>query len=99
MAGEMILTNEHIEKLNNFWETHEANYEENGNYFFDDNDSKEALEVESIFFDFLCPDGYIVQENKAILAQNGFRTWIGDGDSFGILVCCVTKDGKTFSFG
>lgn len=36
---------------------------------------------------------------KKKLMDNGYRVYAGERDSFGILVVCVSKDGKTFSFG
>ena len=95
----MKISEEQIKLLDEFWENHPAEVKDGSYSFFNDQYSKDALDVEDIFFDYLCPDGHFNMENRAILADHGYYAKVTDGDSFGILVCCVTKNGKTFSVG
>ena len=58
-----------------------------------------AQRIEGIFWDELMSGNHFNPDGKKALMDKGFRVFAGDRDSFGILVACVSKDGKTFSFG
>lgn len=89
-----------IEKLDNFW-LNDATEEEDGRYFFssETTNKEEYREVENLLWDCLISENHWNYNNKNILQDYGYHCWIGDGDIFGLLVACVTKDNKTFSFG
>ena len=88
-----------LEAMNKYWETHETTVEEDGRKFFPDLVDDETGNLINLMWKWLFINGQWNPETKAYLRDNGYRCWIGDGDSYGILVACITKDGKTFSIG
>lgn len=95
------LTNEEIKVINKFWDSNDATFVEDNDKFFDREtcNKKDYDEVESIFWKYLITGQHWSATNKKIMSDNGFVCWAGDQDSYGLLVACVTKNGKTFSFG
>lgn len=87
-----------LEKLNSFWNSTEATEEEDGRWWFDCYEEK-AREIVDLLWDHLFIGSQWNPDTRSFLQQNGYRCWIGDGDSFGILVACITKDGKNLSIG
>lgn len=88
-----------VEQMDNYWNTHEAkDYGENGKWF-DQNEDEAGMELEKILWDKLFIGSNWNPETRAELRKAGYRCWTGDGDSFGILVACITKDGKSLSIG
>ena len=88
-----------LDKMNEYWASHEATVSDEHHMFFRQDD-EDADILETMFYSKLFKNGgHWNFETKNFLESNGYHCWIGDGDSFGILVACVTKDGKTFSIG
>lgn len=85
--------------LSDYWRTHEVDPEPEAGYLWFKQDDDESRKIEDIFWDNLCPGNHFDAKTKHFLEINGYRVWAGDKDSFGILVACVAKDGKAFSFG
>lgn len=92
-----------LEVMNNYWETHEATeyYEGDGPYkWFPANyDDKQYEELMTLLWDNLFIGSCWNLDTRRMLQENGYRCWIGDGDSFGILIACITKNGKSLSIG
>lgn len=89
-----------IKKMNNYWDTHEAKeYPGESGLWFDLSADDEGREIESLIWDNLFFGSHWNSENRAKLTEAGYRCWVGDQDSFGILVACITKDGKSISIG
>ena len=95
------ITKEEIEIINKFWEQNDATFEEDHDKFFDKEtcNEKDYDEVEGLFWKYLITGQHWSATNKKIMHDNGFVCWAVDKDSYGLLVACVTKNGKTFSFG
>jgi len=89
-----------VEQMDSYWNTHEAK-EYPGEYgkWFDLDEDEAGKELAKILFDKLFIGSDWNLETRAELQKAGYRCWIGDGDSFGILVACITKDGKSLSIG
>lgn len=88
-----------LKAMNEYWSKHDAPIKE-GRYNFFKQDDEESSNLESLFFQKLFRNGgHWSYDTKKFLEENGYRCWVGDGDSFGILVACITKDNKTFSVG
>ena len=87
-----------LEKMNKYWDTHEATFVEDDVLYFEE-DTDEYNELYNILFDELTPNGHWNNELKRFLQENGYECYIGDGDSFGILIACVSKDSKVFTIG
>ena len=90
--------NELLEKLNTFWNSTEATEEEEGRWWFDCFDEK-VREITDLLWDYLFIGSHWNHETRMFLKEHGYRCWVGDGDSFGILVACISKDGKNLSIG
>ncbi len=89
-----------IEMLNKYWETHEAKtYPGENGKWFDENDDEDGRNLVEILLKELFIGSTWNLETKSELQKAGYRCWIGDGDSFGILVACITKDGKSLVIG
>lgn len=95
-----------LELLNKFWDTFEATVDENGDevengkwFGKEAYDSELGQQLETELWDKLFIGSHFNLETRHFLVNHGYRVWIGDGDSFGILVACITKDGKTYSIG
>lgn len=87
-----------LEKMNAYWSSHTLTEEEDGkNYFIQEDD--ESSELYDLLFVNLTPNGEWNITFKNYLQENGYRCYIGDGDSFGILVACIRKDNKIFTVG
>lgn len=86
--------------MNNYWSGHEA-VEADGRYmFFSENYGDADYEkMMDLLWKHLFIGSRWNPDTRSMLIKNGYRCWIGDGDSFGILVACITKDGKTLSVG
>ena len=84
-------------KINEFWNSHEATEEDEGRHWFPSSPDEQSF-VDYIW-DYLFIGSHWNYETKEFLAKHGYRCWIGDGDSFGILVAVITKDGKNLSIG
>ena len=90
-----------VEKLNRYWENHEANvdpYDGSGKWFDPDED-EEGSDLINDLFEKLFIGSNWNYETKNELQKAGYRCWVGDGDSFGILVACISKNGKNLSIG
>ena len=87
-----------IEKMNEYWETHEAPYEEDGFNFFEEGDT-DYYEIQNLLWDSLFIDSEFNPETKELLKENGFTVRATDRDSFGILVAVIGKDDKYMSIG
>ena len=89
-----------IEKMDHYWKTHEAKeYPGESGKWFDEYADDEGRELMDLLFKELFIGSHWNPETKSQLQQAGYRCWVGDGDSFGILVACITKDGKSLSVG
>ena len=91
-----------LEKMDTFWDTHEATIaEENGRgiKFFDTSEDKEARELESEIFDKAFNGSSWNYANKAKFNEHGYNTVTFERDGFGILVAGIGKFGKYFSLG
>lgn len=92
-----------LELLNKFWETFEATEIDLANdtrWFSNDVYHTElGKQLEKELWDKLFIGSHFNLETRHFLINNGYRVWIGDGDSFGILVACISKDGKNYSIG
>ena len=88
-----------LEKMNKFWETHEATVEDCGLYFFDEMlDPDKAGEIIGLMWKHLFVNSYWNFDTVAFLKQHGgYQFKIFERDSFGILVAGVGKDHKWFS--
>lgn len=88
-----------LTKIDSFWKNHmvEENDEDHKMWFINEDD--EYNEVYNILWDNLFIGSNWNYENKGIMEANGYNCWVGDGDSFGILVAVITKDDKNFSLG
>ena len=86
-----------LNKIDWYWENHEATEEEDGRYWFPDDE--DYNELHKVLMDELFEENHWNYETKEFLKEHGYRCWVGDGDSFGILVAVVTKDNKNFSVG
>lgn len=58
-----------------------------------------SQKIEGYFWEDLISGNHFNPDGKKALTENGYRVFIGDGDSFGILVACVAKNGRCFSIG
>ena len=89
-----------VELMDSYWETHEAKeYPGESGKWFDENEDEQGKELVSRLWKDLFIGSCWNPDTRAYLQSNGYRCWIGDGDSFGILVACITKDGKSLSIG
>lgn len=92
-----------LELLNKFWETFDAteiDLTDDTRWFSNDVYHTELGEqLEKELWDKLFIGSHFNLETRHFLINNGYRVWIGDGDSFGILVACISKDGKNYSIG
>ena len=89
-----------IKKIDAYWDTHEAKeYPGETGLWFDLSADNEGRELEGLLWDNLFLGNGWNYDNKAKLVEAGYRCWVGDGDSFGILVACITKDNKSISIG
>lgn len=89
-----------IEMMNEYWDTHEGKEYpgENGKWFDEHEDDQGRELVDRLWKDLFIGSSWN-PDTRSYLQSNGYRCWIGDGDSFGILVACITKDGKSLSIG
>lgn len=98
----VMLTVTDMMKINDYWNNHksfhEVDEEDNGKLYFKTDDD-ESREIENIFWNKLVTINNFNWRAKHLLEENGYKVYIGDGDSFGILVACVEKDNKIFAFG
>ena len=91
-----------LELLNQFWETFDGvEDEETGQRWFKDEEYHSELgeKLDKELWDKLFIGSHFNLETRHFLINNGYRVWIGDGDSFGILVACISKNGKNYSIG
>ena len=89
-----------VEKMNHYWKTHEAKeYPGESGKWFDTESDQEGKDLMAKLWDELFIGSHWNFETKKTLTDAGYRYWVGDGDSFGILVACITKDGKSLSIG
>ena len=89
-----------IEMMNTYWKNHEAKeYPGESGKWFEPYEDSEGKELMNILWKKLFIGSHFNLETKAKLAEAGYRCWVGDRDSFGILVACITKDGKSLSIG
>lgn len=87
-----------LEKMNKFWETHEATEEDCGLYFFDEMaDPDKAGEVIGLMWKWLFIGGKWNYITVTFLREHGYHFKTFEEDSFGILVAGVGKDNKWFS--
>lgn len=84
-------------RLADFWKNAKTE-EEDGKQWITE-DSEDYKEIMDILWDNLFIGSHWNPTVKHHLEINGYHCWIGDGDSFGILVACITKDGKNLSIG
>lgn len=95
-----MFTEEKLKEIADFWEGDNWTTEEEEHSLWPkDPWGDKAKKIESIFWDELISGDCFNVDAKKKLMDNGYRVYAGDRDSFGILVACVSKDGKTFSFG
>ena len=93
---------EFIKFLDYFWNKYEATYEDtDGSKFFDSEivNKEDYEKLEDYCWQYLIKGQHWNFENKKILKEHGYICYAGDQDSFGLLVACVEKDNKNFSFG
>lgn len=95
-----MFNDEKLKKIADFWEGDNWTTEKEKNSLWPkDYYSKEAQEIEQIFWDNLIKGNDFDYDAKKILIKNGYRVFASSRDSFGLLTVCVSKDEKTFSFG
>ena len=96
-----MLDERKLKEIADFWEGDNWTTEiEEGSLWPKDPYGDLAQHIEKIFWAELILGGnHFDPFGKKTLMDNGYRVYAGDRDSFGILVACVEKDGKTFSFG
>ena len=91
---------EFLKALDDFWAKHEATYEEDGKYFFEeDKCGDDYREIESLIWEKLLTTNWWKIDTKKFIEENGYHCFAGDKDSFGLLVACVGKDNKYMSIG
>lgn len=90
---------EELTKIDSFWKNHAVEEDDEDHRMWFTNDDDEYHEVYDILWDNLFIGSGWNYDNKDIMEANGYRCWIGDDDSFGILVAVITKDDKNFSLG
>lgn len=89
-----------LKKIADFWEGDNWTTEEEENSLWPKDPYGDlAQEIEGIFWDELILGNHFNPIGKKTMMDNGYDVFAGDRDSFGILVACVEKNGKTFSFG
>lgn len=90
-----------VEMLDHFWDTHEAvEYEdENGMWLNTEEDEEGEKLMDKLYEELFIGGGHWNPPVVQLLSKHGYHCWVGDGDSFGILVACISKDGKTISIG
>ena len=87
-----------LEKMNKFWETHEATEEDGGLYFFDQMaDPDKAGELIGLMWEHLFVNNHWNYKNVDFLKQHGYSFRTFEQDSFGLLVVGIGKDYKWFS--
>lgn len=95
-----MLDEKKLKEIADFWEGDNWTTEiEEGSLWPKDPYGDLAQHIEGIFWDELMSGNHFDIDGKRTLMGEGYRVFAGDRDSFGILVACVEKDGKTFSFG
>jgi len=88
-----------IEKMDKYWETHEATIDDGGLMFFDDTVDDETGEIVRLLWDNLFVGSHWNPETRDFVREHGYSTRVFERDSFGILIAGVGKDGKWFSIG
>ena len=89
-----------VEQMDNYWKNHEAKeYPGESGLWFEPNDDQDGRNLMDALWDKLFIGSHWNPDTRTELQQAGYRCWVGDGDSFGILVACISKDGKSLSIG
>ena len=89
-----------IKMMDAYWKNHEAKeYSGESGLWFEPYEDQEGRDLMDVLWKNLFIGSHWNLETKSELQKAGYRCWVGDGDSFGILVACITKDGKSLSIG
>lgn len=89
-----------LQKMNQYWEKHEATYEDGGLMFFDDSEPDcETGEVVNLMWEHLFIESGFNYKTVDYLRANGYSIRVFERDSWGILIAGVGKDRKWFSIG
>lgn len=88
-----------LEKMNSYWETHEATEKDGPYMFFKEDVDCETRELITLMWEHLFIGSSWNYDTRNFLHEHGYKFRVFDGDSFGILIAGVGKDGKWFSIG
>lgn len=89
-----------LQKMNEYWDTHEATIDDDGMKFFDESaDYDKSGELIRLMWEHLFIGSHWNYETAELLRNNGYSLRVFDHDSFGILMAGVGKDGKWISIG
>ena len=90
-----------LEKMDHYWETGKTVTDEyDGKLYFEtDNEDQNYNWIMDKLWSCLFIGSCWNYDTRRYLESNGYKCWIGDGDSFGILVACITKNKKTMTIG
>lgn len=83
-----------IEKLNDYWDSHEGSEPEEGYRWLEFNDDADLYNE---IWDKCFIGSYWNPDTKEELKEAGYTTHTWERDSFGILVAGISKDGKAVS--
>lgn len=89
-----------LQKMNEFWDKHEATENDGGLYFFNMQTQEEMCEegeVTGLMWKYLFKNNNWNWNTVTFLKKHGYQFRVFERDSFGILVAGVGKDGKWFS--
>ena len=88
-----------LEKMNAYWDSHEATYDDGGMMFFDEDTADDTGELIRLMWEHLFIGSHWNPETVSFIRENGYATRVFERDSFGILMAGIGKDGKWFSIG
>ena len=89
-----------VKLMDKYWDEHEGVLDEySGKMFFegDEEEGSDYNKIQDLLWSYLFVGSHWNYETRSFLQRHGYKCWIGDGDSFGILVACITKKGKTMT--